>query len=101
LLLPHFSDFRRANNNKVIEMVENLVLLALEKSGEIILGMLLEKLWKWVVSDRNLQGASNFLKMQVLILYLDWILLKTPLKSFLDLPEENKQNACKNTPKIL
>jgi len=82
-------------------MVENLVLLALEKSGEIILGMLLEKLWKWVVSDRNLQGASNFLKMQVLILYLDWILLKTPLKSFLDLPEENKQNACKNTPKIL
>ena len=82
-------------------MVENLVLLALEKSGEIILGMLLEKFWKWVLSDRNLQGASNFLKMQVLILYLDWILLKTPLKSFLDLPEGNKQNACKNTPKIL
>jgi hypothetical protein len=100
-VLRHFSDFRRANNSKAIEVVENLVFLALEKSGEILLGMVLEKLWKWVLSDRNLQGASNFLKMQVLILYLDWILLKTPLKSFLDLPEENKQNACKNTPKIL
>ena len=100
-MLRHFSDFRRANNSKAIEVVENLVFLALEKSGEILLGMVLEKLWKWVLSDRNLQGASNFLKMQVLILYLDWILLKTPLKSFLDLPEENKQNACKNTPKIL
>ncbi len=81
--------------------MENLVFLALEKSGEILLGMLLEKLWKWVVSDRNLQRASNFLKMQVLILYLDWILLKTPLKSLPDRREENKQNACKNTPKIL
>ena len=62
-------------------MVENLVLLALEKSGEIVLGMLLKKFWAWVLSDRNLQRASNFMKMQILILYLDWILLKTPLKS--------------------
>jgi hypothetical protein len=69
-------------------MVENLVLLALEKSGEIILGMLLEKLWKWVVRDRNLQRASSFLKMQILILYLDWVLLKTPLKSLPDRREE-------------
>ena len=60
-------------------MVENLVLLALEKSAEIVLGMLLEKFWKWVLSDRNLQRASNFLQMQILILYLDWVLLKTPL----------------------
>ena len=88
LLLRHFSDFRRANNNKVIEMVENLVLLALEKSGEIILGMLLEKLWKWVVSDRNTKRLSNFLKIQILILYLDWVLLKTPLKSLPDQREE-------------
>jgi hypothetical protein len=88
LLSQPFSDFRRANNNKVIEMVENLVLLALEKSGEIILGMLLEKLWKWVVRDRNLQRASSFLKMQILILYLDWVLLKTPLKSLPDRREE-------------
>ncbi len=69
-------------------MVENLVLLALEKSGEIILVMLLEKLWKWVVSERNLQCASNLLKMQILILYLDWVLLKTPLKSLHDEREE-------------
>jgi hypothetical protein len=88
MLLRHFSDFRRANNNKVIEMVENLVLLALEKSAEIVLGMLLEKFWKWVLSDRNLQRASNFLKMQIFILYLDWVLLKTPLKSLPDRREE-------------
>lgn len=69
-------------------MVENLVLLALEKSGEIVLGVLLEKFWKWVLSDRNLQRASNFLKMQILILYLDWVLLKTPLKSLHNEREE-------------
>jgi hypothetical protein len=88
LSLRHFSDFRRANNTKVIEMVENLVVLALEKSAEIVLGMLLEKLWKWVLSDRNLQRASNFLKMQILILYLDWVLLKTSLKPLQDEREE-------------
>ncbi len=69
-------------------MVENLVVLALEKSAEIVLGMLLEKLWKWVLSDRNLQRASNFLKMQILILYLDWVLLKTSLKPLQDEREE-------------
>jgi hypothetical protein len=69
-------------------MVENLVLLALEKSGEIVLGVLLKKFWKWVLSDRNLQRASSFLKMQILLLYLDWVLLKTPLKSLPDQREE-------------
>jgi len=71
-------------------MVENLVLLALEKSGEIVLGVLVEKFWKWVLSDRNLQCASNFLKMQILLLYLDWVLLKTPLKSLPDQREERQ-----------
>jgi hypothetical protein len=90
MLLRHFSDFRRANNNKVIEMVENLVLLALEKSAEIVLGILLEKFWKWVLSDRKLQRVSNFVKLQILILYLDWVLLKTPLKSIADRREERE-----------
>ena len=71
-------------------MVENLVFLALEKSAEIVLGMLLEKLWKWVLRDRNLQRVSNFLKMQLLILYLDWVLLKTALKSVSDRREERQ-----------
>lgn len=69
-------------------MVENLVLLALKKSGEIVLGMLLKKFWALVLSDRNLQRASNFLKMQIFILYLDWVLLKTPLKSLPDRREK-------------
>jgi hypothetical protein len=69
-------------------MVENLLVLALEKSAEIVLVLLVEKFWKWVLRDRNLQCASNFLKMQLLILYLDWVLLKTPLKS---LPDQRKE----------
>lgn len=69
-------------------MVENLVLLALEKSAEIVLVLLLEKFWVWVLSDRNTKRLSNFLKMQIFILYLDWVLLKTPLKSLPDRREE-------------
>ncbi|HBL10279.1 MAG TPA: hypothetical protein DD379_02500 [Cyanobacteria bacterium UBA11162] len=66
-------------------MVENLVILALQKSAEIILLLLVEKLWAWVLSDRNTKRLSNYLKMQILLLYLDWVLLKTPLKSLPDL----------------
>jgi hypothetical protein len=88
LNLRHFSDFRRANNSKVIEMVENLVLLGLEKSAEIVLVLLVEKFWQWALSDRNLQRVSNFVKLQILILCLDWVLLKTPLKSLPDRREE-------------
>ena len=69
-------------------MVENIVFLALEKSAEIVLGMLLEKFWVWVLRDRNFHRVSNFVKLQILILYLDWVLLKTPLKSLPDQREE-------------
>jgi len=71
-------------------MVENLVLLALEKSGEIVLGMLVKKFWAWVLSDRNTKRLSRFMKLQILILYLDWVLLKTPLKSLPHQQEENQ-----------
>jgi hypothetical protein len=69
-------------------MVENLLVLALEKSAEIVLVLLIEKFWAWVLRDRKLQRASNFLKMQILILYIDWVLLKTPIKSLPDQREE-------------
>jgi hypothetical protein len=69
-------------------MVENLLVLALEKSAEIVLVLLIEKFWKWVLRDRNLQRVSNFVKLQILILYLDWVLLKTPLRSLPDPREE-------------
>jgi hypothetical protein len=69
-------------------MVENLLVLALEKSAEIVLVLLIEKFWKWVLCDRNLQRVSNFVKLQILILYLDWVLLKTPLRSLPDPREE-------------
>jgi len=69
-------------------MVENILVLALEKSAEIVLVLLVEKLWAWVLRDRKLQGVNNFVKMQIFILYLDWVLLKTPLKSIPDQLEE-------------
>ncbi|MEQ8994962.1 MAG: hypothetical protein RID53_00470 [Coleofasciculus sp. B1-GNL1-01] len=69
-------------------MVENILVLALEKSAEIVLVLLVEKLWAWVLRDRKLQRVSNFAKMHIFILYLDWVLLKTPLKSIPDQPEE-------------
>lgn len=69
-------------------MLENILVLALEKSAEIVLVLLVEKLWAWVLRDRKLQRISNFVKMHIFILYLDWVLLKTPLKSIPDQPEE-------------
>jgi hypothetical protein len=56
---------------------------------EIILGLLLEKFWAWVLKDKNFQRLKRSLKMQVLLLYLDWILVKTPLKY---LPESAQEN---------
>jgi hypothetical protein len=49
----------------------------------------LEKLLEKVLTEHNIKRASYFLKMQILILYLDWVLLKTPLKS-LPAPREER-----------
>ena len=70
-------------------MVENFFLLAARKSGEIVLGLLLKKFWEWVLSDRHYQRANTFLKMQILIFYFDFVLLRTPIKS---LPEEQEKH---------
>ncbi|OUL37760.1 hypothetical protein BV372_00770 [Nostoc sp. T09] len=70
-------------------MLETLIPLVLNKSVEIILGLLLEKFWAWVLKDNNCQRLNQFLKMQILALYLDWVLLKTPLKY---LPESTQEN---------
>jgi hypothetical protein len=67
-------------------MLETLIPLVVNKSVEVFVGILLEKFCKWVLSDANIKSGSNFLKMQILVLYLDWVLRKTPLKS---LPEES------------
>ena len=72
-------------------MVESLVLLAVKKSGEIVLGLLLKKFWQWVLSDRHYQRANTFLKMQILILYFAFVLLRTPIKS---LPEQQENRIC-------
>ena len=61
-------------------MLETLISLIVNKSVEVVVGILLEKFSKGVLSDTNIKSANNFLKMQILVLYLDWILLKTSLK---------------------
>ncbi|MBD2436908.1 hypothetical protein [Nostoc sp. FACHB-110] len=62
-------------------MLETLIPLVINKSIEVVAGILLEKFCKWLLSDANIKSANNFLKMQILVLYLDWFLLKTPIKS--------------------
>ncbi|WP_337906881.1 hypothetical protein [Iningainema tapete] len=68
------------NPNEVIAMcvdVISLVLLVIvEKSAEIILELLLKKFWEWVLSDDNLKRLVTSFKLQILVLYLDWLLQK-------------------------
>ncbi|ALF54390.1 hypothetical protein ACX27_18585 [Nostoc piscinale CENA21] len=68
-------------------MLETLIPLVVNKSVEVFIGILLEKFCKWLLSDANIKSANNFWKMQILVLYLDWVLRKTPLK---DIPEESQ-----------
>ncbi|OCQ96831.1 hypothetical protein BCD64_14600 [Nostoc sp. MBR 210] len=68
-------------------MLETLIPLVVNKSVEVVVGILLEKFCKWLLSDANIKSANNFLKMKILVLYLDWVLRKTPLK---DIPEKSQ-----------
>ncbi|MBE9206353.1 hypothetical protein IQ244_07470 [Nostoc sp. LEGE 06077] len=68
-------------------MLETLIPLVINKSVEVVVGILLEKFCKWLLSDANIKSANNFWKMQILVLYLDWVVRKTPLKS---LPEKSQ-----------
>ncbi len=53
--------------------MNSFVLWLIKKSAEIVLSKLIEKILK----DANIK---NCLKLQILVLCLDWVLLKTPLK---------------------
>jgi hypothetical protein len=57
--------------------MNTFALWLVEKSIEIALGKLIEKL----LSDSNIKQLKNFLKLRILLLCLDWVLLKTPLES--------------------
>ncbi|MEH2046830.1 hypothetical protein [Nostoc sp.] len=69
-------------------MLETLIPLVVNKSVELVVGILLEKFCKWVLSDVNIKSANNFLKIQILVLYLDWVLRKTSIKA---LSEESQK----------
>jgi hypothetical protein len=60
-------------------MLETLIPQILNKSLEVILTLLLEKLLTWLLKDKNCQRLNQFIKIQILVIYLDWVLLKTPL----------------------
>lgn len=65
-------------------MQVNLLFLILspvaEKFSEMLLEFLLTKFLEWSLSDDNLKHLSTTLKLQLLLLYLDWLLQKTALK---------------------
>ncbi|MEH2259214.1 MAG: hypothetical protein V7K40_25080 [Nostoc sp.] len=73
-------------------MLETLIPLVINKSIEVILKLLLEKIWAWLLTDKSFQRLNHFLKMQIFVLYLDWILLKTSLKSLPELAKENNSD---------
>ncbi len=73
-------------------MLETLIPLVINKSIEVILKLLLEKIWAWLLTDKSFQRLNYFLKMQIFVLYLDWILLKTSLKSLPELAKESNSD---------
>jgi len=62
-----------------------LILWLAQTSAEIALGKLLEKL----LTKRNLKRLNVLLKKQILLIYFHWVLLKTPLKSLREQPQQN------------
>lgn len=58
-------------------LLEVILPWLLKKSAEKALDLLLEKL----LSDNNLKHLTNSLKLQILVLYLDWALHKAPVKA--------------------
>ena len=67
--------------HKEIAMHINLINLALsvvvQKSGEIVMELLLKKFWEWLLRDENLKRLSTAIKLKILVLYLDWLLHKS------------------------
>jgi hypothetical protein len=61
------------------------LLFVLHKTGDLLLELVLTKFLEWVLSDEHLKRVSIALKLQLLVLFLDWVLQKTPLR---DLPEQ-------------
>ena len=63
----------------------------LAKSGEIVLNILLEKLWEWVLKSDRLDRLATSLKLQILILYLDRLLKQNPLPPASDRTSEKDE----------
>ncbi len=60
-----------------INLVNLALSLVLHKSAEIVLELLLKKLWQRVLRDENLKRLSTAIKLKILVLYLDWLLHKS------------------------
>lgn len=63
-------------NNYTFTLMNTFVFWIAEKTLEIALGKLIGKL----LIDSNIKQVKIFLKLQILLVCLDWVLLKTPLE---------------------
>ena len=76
------------NPTETIAMLETLITVVLEKSAEIIFTLLLEKFYKWILTDKNIKHSSKYIKTKILAIYLQWIFLKSSPKS---LPQQDER----------
>ncbi len=60
-----------------INLVNLALFLVIQKSGEIVLELVLKKFWEWLLRDENLKRLSTAIKLKILVLYLDWLLHKS------------------------
>ncbi len=67
-----------------IDWLGFIVLFLLAKSGEIILEQLLTKFWQWLLSERNLKQLVINCKLQILLIYLNWLLERNPVEKLDD-----------------
>ena len=54
-------------------MLTTVFLFLAEKSGEIVLTLLLEKILQQVLSDRNADQVRHFISTRIVILYFFWL----------------------------
>jgi hypothetical protein len=68
----------------------NIIVILLIWTAEKVAEKALEKLLDEILSAHYVKRLTNSFKLQILVLYLDWLLQKTPLR---DLPEQRNLDA--------
>lgn len=66
----------------------NILVIILLWVAEKLAEKAFEKLLDKMLSDDNLKRLASTVKIQILVLYLDWLLQKTPFRELPEQPEE-------------